>query len=154
MREIYAHTIDSHPARDALGGYQALPAKDIFDVEYWDLEQAKLRKAASRRAFAGRGRAGHRRRLGHRQGLRRSLLARGAAVVGLDLNPAIAARSPAAPDFLGLVAATSRGAAGRAMRWKRAVRAFGGLDMLVLNAGIFPGGTRIEALARPTNGAR
>jgi len=23
-----------------LDGYQALPAQDIFDVEYWDLEQA------------------------------------------------------------------------------------------------------------------
>ena len=75
---------------------------DIFDVEYWDLEQAKLRKAASPPAVRRRGRAGHRRRVGHRQGLRvEAFLERGAAVVGLDLNPAIAdARERA--DFLGL----------------------------------------------------
>jgi len=27
-----------------LGDWQALPTADIFDVEYWELEQAKLRK--------------------------------------------------------------------------------------------------------------
>src|SRR5256885_2041237 len=51
--EIYDHTIDVILRAEELGGFQALPAKDIFDVEYWDLEQAKLRKGGKAPAFAG-----------------------------------------------------------------------------------------------------
>ena len=43
--DIYHHTIPVLcRAEDHLGGYQALPAHELFDVEYWDLEQAKLRR--------------------------------------------------------------------------------------------------------------
>src|SRR5882672_2155949 len=45
--EIYDHTIDVILRAEALGGFQALPSQDIFDVEYWDLEQAKLKKGRS-----------------------------------------------------------------------------------------------------------
>jgi NAD(P)-dependent dehydrogenase (short-subunit alcohol dehydrogenase family) len=74
-----------------------------------------------------------------------AFLSRGAAVVGLDLNPAIT-RMLERPDFLGLVCdVTSEAALARAL--DATVQTFGGLDMLVLNAGIFPGGCRIEALS-------
>jgi NAD(P)-dependent dehydrogenase (short-subunit alcohol dehydrogenase family) len=50
------------------------------------------------------------------------------------------------PDFLGLQCdVTSADAIREAI--EETARAFGGLDMLILNAGIFPRGTRIEALA-------
>src|SRR5689334_8066884 len=51
--EIYDHTIDVILRAEALGGFRALPAKDLFDVEYWDLEQAKLKKGGKPPAFAG-----------------------------------------------------------------------------------------------------
>jgi NAD(P)-dependent dehydrogenase (short-subunit alcohol dehydrogenase family) len=73
-----------------------------------------------------------------------SLLGRGAAVVGLDLDPAVE-RLHSRPDFLGLTCDVTRTPALEAAL-EAGVRAFGGLDMLVLNAGIFPGGKRIEAL--------
>ncbi len=74
-----------------------------------------------------------------------ALLARGAAVVGLDVDPAITTLHRR-PDFLGLAGdVTSEAQIRDALR--RAVEAFGGLDMLILNAGVFPGGTRIDALA-------
>jgi rhamnose utilization protein RhaD (predicted bifunctional aldolase and dehydrogenase) len=53
VRDIYSHTIDVILAATALGGYRALPEQDIFDVEYWDLEQAKLQKSGAPRPFAG-----------------------------------------------------------------------------------------------------
>ena len=75
-----------------------------------------------------------------------ALLKRGAAVVGLDINPGDRDAVASAPDFLGLRCdVTDRNSSWR-RRSKRAVRAFGGLDMLVLNAGIFPAGRRIDAL--------
>ncbi len=38
--DIYRLTMDIIRRAEALGGFRALPAKDIFDVVYWDLEQA------------------------------------------------------------------------------------------------------------------
>src|SRR5687767_295480 len=51
--DLYEHTIDVILRAEALGGWQALEDKHTFDIEYWDLEQAKLRKAGAPPAFAG-----------------------------------------------------------------------------------------------------
>ncbi len=40
--DIYEHTIAVIRDAEAAGRYQALPESDIFDMEYWSLEQAKL----------------------------------------------------------------------------------------------------------------
>lgn len=142
--EIYEHTIDVVLRAHALGDYRALSAKDIFDVEYWDLEQAKLNLAGKPAAFAGEIALV----TGGASGIGRAcvdaLLAQGAAVVSLDLDPAVEALSKR-PDYLGIrcdVTATQKVAAALEI----AVRRFGGLDMLVLNAGMFPGGTPIAQL--------
>ncbi|HRF47865.1 MAG TPA: SDR family oxidoreductase [Anaerolineales bacterium] len=74
-----------------------------------------------------------------------SLLERGTAVVNLDLNPAVTTLFDA-PLHLGIqVDVTDEAALVGA--FDQATRRFGGLDMLVLNAGIFPPGVRIEDLA-------
>jgi len=144
VAEIYSHTMDIIVRATALGGYRALPAQDIFDVEYWDLEQAKLKKGGKPAAFAGEVALV----TGAASGIGRAcvdaLLARGAAVVGIDLNPAIVSLV-AWPDFLGIECdVSSEERLHDALA--RTADAFGGLDMLVLNAGIFPGGCRIDAL--------
>ena len=38
---------------ERLEEWSALPAADVFEVEYWDLEQAKLAQAGPRKPFAG-----------------------------------------------------------------------------------------------------
>ncbi len=144
VRDIYQHTMDIILRSEMLGGYQALPAKDIFDVEYWDLEQAKLRKSGSKPMFTGEvvlvtGAAS-----GIGKACVEAFLSRGAAVVGLDINPAIKRLFNRAA-FLGIECDVSdRTALEQAL--DQTVCAFGGLDMLVLNAGMFPGGCRIDAL--------
>ena len=40
ISDIYNHTIDAILKAEKLQSWQALPQKDIFDLEYWDLEQA------------------------------------------------------------------------------------------------------------------
>jgi rhamnose utilization protein RhaD (predicted bifunctional aldolase and dehydrogenase)/NAD(P)-dependent dehydrogenase (short-subunit alcohol dehydrogenase family) len=145
VADIYDHTIDIILRAEALGGYRALPAKDIFDVEYWDLEQAKLKKGGKAPLFAGEVALVTGAASGIGKACVDALLARGAAVVGLDLNPAIEALH-ARTDFLGLACdVTDEAALARAL--ETAVLRFGGLDMLVLNAGLFPGGCRISDLA-------
>jgi rhamnose utilization protein RhaD (predicted bifunctional aldolase and dehydrogenase)/NAD(P)-dependent dehydrogenase (short-subunit alcohol dehydrogenase family) len=51
--DIYEHTIAVIRDAEAAGTYQTLPESDIFDMEYWSLEQAKLGKATPP-ALAGR----------------------------------------------------------------------------------------------------
>ncbi len=144
VEELYEHTMDVILRAEALERYEALPAQDIFDVEYWDLEQAKLKKAGQAPQFAGEvawvtGAAS-----GIGKAAVASLLARGAAVVGLDLNPAVETLH-ARDDYLGLACdVTDERAIAAAL--ERTARAFGGLDMLVLNAGIFAATRSIKDL--------
>ncbi len=145
VRDIYAHTLEVIEAATELGGFQALPESDLFDVEYWELEQAKLGRGPAPRLYAGEVALV----TGAASGIGRacvdSLLARGAAVIALDTNPAVTTEF-ARPDVLGVVCDVTDPLA-RAAALDAGVFAFGGLDLLVLNAGVFPGGTRIESLA-------
>jgi len=142
--DLYSHTMDVIERATLLGGYQALSAKDIFDVEYWEPEQAKLRRGGEPPVFAGEVALVTGAASGIGRACVEALLARGAAVVGLDLDPKIEGADKRA-DFLGLrrdVTVESDVASSL----EAAVRAFGGLDMLILSAGIFPGGARIAEL--------
>jgi NAD(P)-dependent dehydrogenase (short-subunit alcohol dehydrogenase family) len=142
--EIYDHTIDVILRAEALGGFQALPAKDIFDVEYWDLEQAKLRKGGKPLPFAGEIALVTGAASGIGKAAVMAFLARGAAVVGIDLDAKIESLH-ARPDFLGVRCDVTDDAQVK-LAIVRAVVAFGGLDMLVLNAGIFPASRKIADL--------
>lgn len=44
MNDIVEHTMMAVLRADALGGYKSISVADSFDMEYWELEQAKLRK--------------------------------------------------------------------------------------------------------------
>ncbi|MFM7885290.1 MAG: bifunctional aldolase/short-chain dehydrogenase [Pseudanabaena sp.] len=144
VADIYEHTMEIIQRSQLLGGYQALPASDIFAVEYWELEQAKLKKGGSSPAFTGEIALVTGAASGIGKACVDSLLKRGAAVVGLDINPAIE-KLYDRPDFVGVICDVSDESA-IAHALDQAVTAFGGLDMLILNAGIFPSGCRIENL--------
>ena len=53
VEDLYEHTISVILRAEALGGWQALESKHIFDIEYWDLEQAKLRKGGKEPIYTG-----------------------------------------------------------------------------------------------------
>ena len=141
--DIYRHTIEIILDATELGGYRALPAADIFDVEYWDLEQAKLGKgtppsltgevALVTGAASGIGRA-----------CAELLLQHGAAAVGLDLNPDVASVSRG-PAWLGLQCDVTNPEQVTTAIEASVIR-FGGIDIAVLNAGIFPPSQRLDVL--------
>lgn len=143
--EIYEHTMDVIERADRLGGWRALPERDLFDMEYWDLEQAKLKKAGAPPVFAGEVALVTGAASGIGKACVASLLARGAAVVGLDRDPAIETLH-SRPDYRGMVCDVTDEAALRGAV-AAAADAFGGVDMVILNAGIFPGGRQIAELA-------
>ncbi len=148
VADIYEHTMEIIQRSQLLGVYQALPASDIFAVEYWELEQAKLKKGGSSPAFTGEIALVTGAASGIGKACVDSLLKRGAAVVGLDINPAIE-KLYDRHDFVGVTCDVGDETA-IANSLDRAVKAFGGLDILILNAGIFPSGCRIENLDTAT----
>lgn len=147
-RDIYTHTVDAMERAEVLDAWDALPERDIFDVEYWELEQAKLRRPGAPALFAGEvvlvtGAAS-----GIGRATAEAFGRAGAAVVGLDLDQRIERDdlTSLGPAFLGIRAdVTDEEALDTAL--DRAVERFGGLDMLVLNAGVFPPSACIEELS-------
>ena len=145
VAELYQHNMQVMQQAQALGGYRALPAGDLFEVEYWDLEQAKLKKSGSPPVFSGEIALVTGAASGIGKACVDALLARGAAVIGLDINPAVETLYQR-KAFLGL-RCDLRDEPTIALALERAVIAYGGLDMLILNAGIFAATRRISELS-------
>lgn len=146
--DIYAHTIRIIERASSLGGYRALPASDIFDVEYWELEQAKLRRGSKAGRLSGEIALVTGAASGIGKACVAALLAEGASVIGVDLT-----HTPSDnPEYLGLQAdVTDPDAVTRAL--DAGVRRFGGVDIVIPSAGVFPGAQPIAELT-PTEWRR
>jgi len=145
ISDIYEHTIESILRAEKLGGFQALPASDIFDIEYWDLEQAKLLKNNNSLELQGEivlitGAAS-----GIGKSCVQSFLNRGAAVVGIDMDSSIETNYKH-NNYLGLICDVTDEEAIEGVL-EKSVCHFGGIDMIVLNAGIFPEGRKVSELS-------
>ena len=124
--------------------YVALPRSEAFRIEYWALEEAKLQRMPPEREFSRKIAVV----IGGASGIGREvallLAKRGAHVVVADLNVASAeavARECAASSSPELVLGvtvdlTSRDSIASALR--RTVTRFGGLDIVINTAAIFP----------------
>ncbi|MDA1000344.1 MAG: bifunctional aldolase/short-chain dehydrogenase [bacterium] len=142
--DIYEHTIGIILRAEALGGFRSVSEAECFDVEYWRQGQAKLRKPENPPPFTGEAALVTGAASGIGKACAASFLARGAAVVGLDINPAVEGLHDRT-DYIGLTCDVTRADAVEAAL-DAGVRRFGGLDMLILNAGIFPASREIAAL--------
>ena len=130
---------------EKLGGFRALPGADIFDLEYWDLEQAKLLKNKSSLDFEGEVALITGAASGIGKACVESFLSRGSAVIGLDLDSSIETITNH-KNYLGLICnLTDEEAIEKSI--EEGTRYFGGIDMVILNAGIFPEGKRVSELS-------
>ena len=143
VSDIARHTRWAVQTGESIGGWETLPEKDIFDLEYWVLEQAKLGKSSGpgkphqgkvaivTGANSGIGKASS-----------EALAADGAVVVGLDINPEVVEQLNH-DGMTGVVCdLTSSESIVKAV--DEVVTRFGGLDIVVCNAGIFKSGERLE----------
>jgi len=140
--EFYVNAINVMRGASSVDRYVSLPKQEAFDIEYWQLEEAKLQRMPKPRSLAGRiafitGGAGG---IGRATALR--LLAEGACVTLADvdagsLEQAVSdlARSHGKDVVHGVVMNVVDEAAVVAA-FGDAVRRFGGLDIVVSNAGI------------------
>ncbi|MGW2659060.1 bifunctional aldolase/short-chain dehydrogenase, partial [Streptomyces sp. NPDC001478] len=137
--EFYLNAIQVMRGAEAVSAYTPIEESEKFRIEYWELEEAKLRRMpapkplASRIALVTGAGSGIGRAVAHR------LVAEGACVVVADVDAANAA-----------VVAEELGGADRAVAvtvdvtseeqiqeaFRAAVLAFGGVDLVVNNAGI------------------
>jgi rhamnose utilization protein RhaD (predicted bifunctional aldolase and dehydrogenase)/NAD(P)-dependent dehydrogenase (short-subunit alcohol dehydrogenase family) len=152
VRDIVAHTVRTIQQAEAAGGWRALPEKDLFEIEYWDLEQAKLRSAPAPLPLQGKTAIVTGAAAGIGRAIAEALARQGATVTGMDLNPQTSERLAGVPGLSGkVINLTDYDLVRSAV--DEVVEATGGLDILVSNAGIFTAGANFEDMD-PANWAK
>ncbi len=153
--EFYSLAIDVMRASEAISHYQGLPRQEAFDIEYWLLEEAKLKRMPPEKELArnvvvviGAG-SGIGKATAHR------VAKEGAHLVCADLSAEAAQKT--AEELIGLygvgigVAGTGLSGCGPAIGlevditrresvkalFEQVVLAYGGLDNVIVTAGIF-----------------
>ncbi|OGL12510.1 MAG: hypothetical protein A3I17_07590 [Candidatus Rokubacteria bacterium RIFCSPLOWO2_02_FULL_72_37] len=141
VQDIYHHTIDVIGGATAFGTYVSLSARDAFDVEYWPLELYKLTLAPPEKELARRVALVTGGASGIGRAIARRLAAEGAHVVVGDVDEPGAVHTAdeivaavGAGRALGLAMDVTREISVRAAL-EATLLAYGGLDVLVSNAG-------------------
>jgi rhamnose utilization protein RhaD (predicted bifunctional aldolase and dehydrogenase)/NAD(P)-dependent dehydrogenase (short-subunit alcohol dehydrogenase family) len=143
--DLYLHTVQAILRAEALERWKPLTAAELFEVEYWELEQAKLWRKGSPLELAGEVALVTGAASGIGRAIAQLLLEKGAAVCGIDKSDQVV-EAGQGPAYLGVVCDLTEEAEVR-RNLDQAVRSFGGIDILVLNAGVFPPSTRLESLS-------
>jgi rhamnulose-1-phosphate aldolase/alcohol dehydrogenase len=140
--EFYVNAINVMRGAASVSNYRGLPEQEAFDIEYWDLEEAKLQRMPKPKPLAGRvslitGGAG-----GIGLATARRLMDEGACVVLCDIDRDALAQAESdlkkkygndvvASSWVDVTREEAVAAAFRDSAWK-----FGGVDICISNAGI------------------
>ncbi|MFJ9210519.1 bifunctional aldolase/short-chain dehydrogenase [Streptomyces sp. NPDC102264] len=149
--EFYLNAVNVMRGAEAVSSYAPIEESEKFRIEYWELEEAKLRRMPAPKALASRvalvtgAGSGIGRAIAHR------LVAEGACVVVADLNTESAT---AVADELGgadkavAVSVDVTDEEQIKAAFDAAALAFGGVDLVVNNAGISISRPLLETTAR------
>ncbi len=145
IEDITRHTKKAIVQAEKLGGWTALPKKDLFEMEYWSLEQAKLKKAGSSKAMQGKVALVTGAASGIGKACVEQLVAQGAVVAALDIDKKVLSCF-SQNEVLGLQCdVTDQKKLAECI--EKTIVQFGGLDMLITNAGIFPKSSKIADMS-------
>ncbi|EDM26531.1 short chain dehydrogenase [Lentisphaera araneosa HTCC2155] len=143
ISDIAGHTANGIQDAEALGGWSPVSEKDLFEIEYWELEQRKLKKGGSKPMLQGQVAIVTGAAAGIGRKCAEDLMSHGALVVGIDISPSIESFTSA--SSLGLVCDIGKEDQLKAVV-EKTVATFGGLDLIICNAGIFTAGEYVEDL--------
>src|SRR5262245_25989839 len=140
--EFYVNAINVMRGASGVSDYAGLPEQEAFNIEYWLLEEAKLQRMSKPKSLAGRvafvtGGAG-----GIGQAIAKRLANDGACVVLADIDEAALAQAVEAfashfgKDQVHGVALNVTDEGGVIAAMGEAVLRYGGIDIVVNNAGI------------------
>lgn len=140
--EFYVNAINVMRGADAVSEYQGLPEQEAFDIEYWLLEEAKLQRMPAPKSMAGRvalvtGGAG-----GIGAATAERYLREGACVMLADIDDAaltetfVGLSGKYSADVVRTVNMNVTDEAAVADAYNAIAAEFGGVDILVSNAGI------------------
>ncbi|MDP6858890.1 MAG: bifunctional aldolase/short-chain dehydrogenase [Verrucomicrobiales bacterium] len=147
VSDIVKHTIKSiQHSEYGLGGWKALSAQKLFDIEYWELEQAKLNNKSATTLNTHQGKVAV--VTGSAAGIgfacAHALANDGAVVIGLDLNPEIETQMSKIGAHGQVINLTNEKKVKSVI--DDIIKKFGGLDLLVSNAGIFTAGAYLDKM--------
>lgn len=149
--EFYVNAINVMRGAEAVSTYKPIEESEKFRIEYWELEEAKLRRMpapkplATRIALVTGAGSGIGKAIAHR------LVAEGAVVVVADLNgenAAAVAEELGGPDKAVAVTVDVTSEEQIAAAFDAALLAFGGVDLVVNNAGISVSKPLLETTAK------
>jgi rhamnose utilization protein RhaD (predicted bifunctional aldolase and dehydrogenase)/NAD(P)-dependent dehydrogenase (short-subunit alcohol dehydrogenase family) len=130
--DLAENTVKVVTDAEAIGRYEPLPESDLFALEYWSLEQAKLKGAVAKpftgqvAVVTGAGAIG--------AATAKALAADGAAVAVLDIDGEAAKKAASAIKGLGLQCDVTKPDQVKSA-FAAVCERFGGVDILVSNAG-------------------
>ncbi|MFE2737540.1 bifunctional aldolase/short-chain dehydrogenase [Streptomyces sp. NPDC059349] len=149
--EFYVNAINVMRGAEAVSAYAPIEESEKFRIEYWSLEEAKLRRMPRPRPLATRVALVTGAGSGIGKAIARRLVAEGACVVVADLNgdnAAAVAEELGGPDKAVAVTVDVTSEEQIVDAFGASVLAFGGVDLVVNNAGISISKPLLETTAR------
>lgn len=137
-RDIYQHTAQVILNAENIGKYEVLPEEALFDMEYWILEQNKLKLGPKRQMLSGKVAVVTGASSGIGAAIAKEFKSNGATVFNFDLKKG--------GDVEWVETDVSSHTSMRTA-FEKVLLKNGGVDIVVINAGIFPKSATIENIS-------